>query len=272
MFTRQRFARAGYGPAAGNTVALLASAAPDYVPLVATLGGNAAVVGLWDVRYGVTQAASLVTQWDDARGPAGFGPSLLAAGGARPGWNAGSQLITFDGAAQFLRVSGWGGGGITNNCALILVGVGPATIAATKYWGAVCAGSVSSGLSMALYKPGGGTMSDDAAVGGGFASAAGAYTPNGNRRVFHTWRRINGANTDCTVQIGSGTPSTGSVAGNGGNVPTVITIGADFNATAASFGDLQLRAVLLYKGDYISGSQLTTLNPWAVATHGASLL
>jgi hypothetical protein len=52
------------------------STASDVTNLIAALGGDTAVLAIYDVRYNVTRVAGHVTTWDDARGT-GYGPALV---------------------------------------------------------------------------------------------------------------------------------------------------------------------------------------------------
>lgn len=79
----------------------------DVQSLVAALGGDSVVKGIYDTRYGVTAGAT-VSQWDDARGAAGFGPSLVA-GATPPTWDAVNKLVTTNGTTMGMATAAFAG-------------------------------------------------------------------------------------------------------------------------------------------------------------------
>lgn len=86
----------------GRAVALFASAVDDVADLVTALGGDTAVLGFYDARFGVTVSAGTVTQVDDARGASGFGPSLAGTGHA-PTWDAVAKTVSNTAATMYLQ-------------------------------------------------------------------------------------------------------------------------------------------------------------------------
>jgi len=79
----------------------LAPIRSDVAALVLALGGNTAVSAIYDIRLGVTAPAGKITQWDDARGSSGFGPSLLPfSTSPGPAYDSAALTATFAGGTS----------------------------------------------------------------------------------------------------------------------------------------------------------------------------
>ena len=100
---------------------------PDIANLVAALGGDLIVQGIYDARYNVIALDGVsVDKWGDARGD-NFGPVLVAAGVTRPMYDVYTQTIRFDGVDdRLVSVSNalYNFGGTTK--ALAYIGSNPA--------------------------------------------------------------------------------------------------------------------------------------------------
>lgn len=62
--------------------------------LIGALGGDSHVLAIYDARKNVVAAAGLVQTWDDARGPAGFGPQIVGFGATKPAYDGVSKITT----------------------------------------------------------------------------------------------------------------------------------------------------------------------------------
>jgi len=78
----------------GRAIVLFAS--DPIASLIAALGGNSIVLGAYAANKGVTLVSGAVSQWDDARGPVGFGPSLAQATTTKRPLLTGGAIV-FDG-------------------------------------------------------------------------------------------------------------------------------------------------------------------------------
>lgn len=238
--------------------------------LISALGGNSVVLGFWDTRQAasITLSGSSVATWADVRGSSGFGPTLAPAfSGQKPAWDATNLVINFTASSSHnlenASVSGW---------------------------------SLATGLSVALV-----LGSATAVIAGVFAEVAAASpsslrltTSNPSTNYVVTSRDT--ASTLSTAPTTSvfGTATTrrlllGSTAGSGGvftaEAPTATaktgtntgTFGAtgQFNlgrtASAGSFVDMSLRAVVVLAGAYTT-AQRDALKTWSITYHGATLL
>lgn len=81
-----------------DAVGFVAGARPaDISDVVAALGGDSYVQGIYDARYNlVSFDGAVVDNWGDARGE-GYGLVLTATGTTRPAYSVAAKTITFDG-------------------------------------------------------------------------------------------------------------------------------------------------------------------------------
>jgi hypothetical protein len=225
------------------------------------------VIGFYDTRYGVAVTGSGVSQWDDARGASGFGPALVqATDGARPPYDAAAKTITFDGAADNLRAVSATWGTITDACAVVVVGMGPAAQLGTIR---VVADLTDNTPAVAIRSFVPATDNDAAPSANGIDTTpqtVADFVGVSGARVLHARRAADGT---VGIRLGSETEATTAntlVA----TTATKITIGASSVGTPTLFADIVVRAVLVIKGEYATALQ-DTVNAWAVANHGALL-
>jgi hypothetical protein len=60
--------------------------------------GDSHILAIYDASIGVTLVGGKVTQWDDARGAAGFGPSFTGFGAVKPDYDATNKIISTSGS------------------------------------------------------------------------------------------------------------------------------------------------------------------------------
>jgi hypothetical protein len=239
----------------------------DIIQLVARLGGDAVVIGFYDTRYGVAVTGSGVSQWDDARGASGFGPALVqATDGARPPFDATARTITFDGTADNLRAVSATWGTITDACAVVVVGTGPAGQLGTIR---VVADLTDNTPAVAIRSFVPATDNNAAPSANGIDSTpqtVADFVAATGARVLHARRAADGT---VGIRLGSETEVTSAntlVA----TTATKITIGASSVGTPTLFTDFVARAMLVIKGEYPTALQ-NTVNQWARDAHGAAL-
>lgn len=240
--------------------------ASDIRSLVAVLGGDAAVIGFYDARFGITITGTGVSSWADARGSSGFGPTLVqGTDAARPAYSASERTVSFDGSDDFLRATDSAYAAVTAACALVWVGTIPSTGGVTTE----CIADLSDASDVQI-------LTHRRAVNDGVfrveAAAANAATRTAaaGTRVHHGRRTASSAGTvTCGARIGS--------AVEGTTTPTVddligdrLTLGGSRADTPSSFGDPIIRALLVIAGDYTSAMQ-TAVNEWGKSFHGATL-
>lgn len=80
-----------------------------HLALVASLGGDAAVIGFYNTtgsdgtaHASVVRSGGLVDEWRDYRGATGYGPALTALSTKRPAFDEGAATITTDGVDDVL--------------------------------------------------------------------------------------------------------------------------------------------------------------------------
>jgi hypothetical protein len=111
----------------------------DITNLVNALGGNVAVIGFYDARGGVTDSAGFATAWLDARGPAGFGPTLMTDTlPGRPTWDSVSGKLAMVYRGHLYATQGFtslpaAAFTLSNPISLIYVGIAPTP--AASGWG-----------------------------------------------------------------------------------------------------------------------------------------
>lgn len=219
--------------------------------------GDAALVGLYVMGINQSVSSGVLDSWADARGTAGFGPALAGTLTARPAVG-GSGILTFDGTDDYLRASA-GLGGITQDCALAIVGTLPTTGAGAEVMADLADGSANSILSLRRDVTNGSYL----VLGGGASSATVAAVAG--TITMHGRRTGTGASSPTGARIGTGAEGT-ALSSLVAQTAASLTIGANRVATPAQFADFTCRAVLVYAGNYASGTQYE-----AVARFGVSL-
>jgi len=94
---------------------------PNDVQLLATQVPG--ILAFYDARYGITLSVGKVSQWNDARGASGYGPTLTGNGTPLPSINAVPTRVTTDGANNGLFTSAFFNAG--NAYSVVYVGTLP---------------------------------------------------------------------------------------------------------------------------------------------------
>jgi hypothetical protein len=220
--------------------------------LIAALGGDASVIGLWDYRYGLAALSGVVDAWVDVRG----GPVLVGSGTGRPACS--SSGLTFNGTTHFLRALA-GLSGITGSCALIMIARG-VSVPDRREW-ELSTDSTTSILSGSITSGPGWTTSGLA------VSGVSQTAPTASARIFHARRTVT---VDVGTRVGSVAEVT-AVSAAAAATANRLTIGGSRADSPALFSGLvDLKAVILLAGVY-SPAQAALINAWAQTQHGAVL-
>lgn len=163
----------------------------DVQTLVQTLGGDSIVTGIYDVRYGVNVTGALVDSWDDARGAAGFGPSLVKTADAnRPTLSGtGSTLVITTGTTGFLQTAAAAAGYnlATGAGKAVFVGATIGSAAPQNYPVALQSG-VSPGTRYAAFQA---TATPQLATPGGFVGTLPMFGARGATRRLYSFTKLN---------------------------------------------------------------------------------
>ena len=222
--------------------------------LVAALGGNSAVLAFYDVRKNVI-ATTTVSEWDDCRGPSGFGPSLIqGTGSSQPRWDSTNLLISSAGGAETMVTSSVSQFNVGSGLTLCVIG----TYAAGASGGRLCTISTSSELSV----DSNGTSSICANASGGLASSGVAFSST--RRIMFA---ANATSTPTSIAEvpGHAQVATGTATPTAGNNKLSI-----FKNAGAPSPTGSLRAVFVLAGVY-STAQRDAIKTWATTYHAAVL-
>jgi hypothetical protein len=166
-----------------------------------------------------------------------------------------NNTLTFDGVDDYMRGVGGTILGITQDCALIVIGASPQS---GDRFVEVSVGGASAAI--ILHRN---TTSLRA-----MSSTATADTPNGTGTRAWTGRRTGSGTVTLGVKNGN-TAEVTSATAIANFVPTTITVGADRSATPTGFGDCTVKAILVVRPDY--AGKHATANTWASVFHGATL-
>ena len=237
--------------------------------LIAALGGNSAVLGFWDVRQtsSLTLSGSSVASWSDVRGSSGFGPTLAPAfAGQKPAWDAVNLLINFTAASSHnlenASVSGWS---LATGLSVVLV-LGSATAVTSGVFAEVGAAVTSLRLLTSSPSTSFVVTSRDTASALSTTATTGVFGTATTRRLL--LGSTAGSGGVFTAEAPTATAKTGT---NTGTFSATGTFNLGRTASAASFVDMSLRAVIVLVGAYTTG-QRDLLKTWATTYHGVTLL
>lgn len=232
----------------------------DIAALVSVLGGNASVPAFYDVRAGVT-ATTTVSQWDDARGVTGFGPSLVqATANSRPTFDPFAQTLTFDATDDTLATGASALFALAVPITLVLIGAIQQTAAIAHCMAIADA----AGLSRFMSIRGTATASGVLAMQVQASGSAGSV-------VVSTTRRCAIAGTDGTTGMTFDVPNVARVSSAAGASPAsgnnILTLGNSFSGNVSP-ASLVVRAALVLNRQ-ATAADVATLLAWAQANHGA---
>lgn len=230
--------------------------------LVRSLGGNAAVPAIYDVRYGITLAAGAVSQWDDARGAAGFGPSLVqVTAGKRPVWDVAALTATFDGVDDDMTTAASALFDISGDYSIILIGA--LTNLAANGWSAGIADAAAPTRALRLRsQPTGGVIGCQVVA----AFAQSTVITSATRRL------LIGSKVAATSDAFADVPKTARVTTAAAGVlaagANTLTIGAFFTGSLSP-APLVARALLCLTRQ-VTVADIATLLAWSQAAHGVT--
>jgi hypothetical protein len=229
----------------------------DVTTLVTALGGDASVAAFYDVRTRVTKSGATVSQWDDARGNAGFGPALVQATGTRkPAWDAANLLITTDGVDDILKSAVIAGFDMAAGKTLVIVGY---SLQASEKYAAI------------IQDAGPGTWLGIKSQGGGSgywrANISGSATGNVpvTDAVIHSYFVSNAAAVG-KVEVPNQAALTVAITALAAANRELVIGGIDDGL----YSNTVYRAVIVLNGAFTNG-QRDSIKAWAVANHGAVL-
>lgn len=238
----------------------------DIRTLVAALGGDAAVVALYDARFGITITGSGVSGWADARGASGFGPTIVqGTDAARPSYSASERAVTFDGSDDFLRATSAAAlTSIADSCALVLVAQLAAQDASAR---SMCyLSNSSSPAALAWLHSTTFQLRTQTPV-----LVNPTFPGSSDVRVLHGRRTQAAGDVVIGARMGSGAESTTGPSAEAAVSPDRLTLGANNAGTAGAFTPITAaRALLVVKGDY-TAAMAAAVNQWALAVHRAVL-
>lgn len=254
-----RYVRPGIGRAVSDVLRLLAA-------IRAAAGDQDYVLGAYDYRYNVGATGGLVDTWADVRAQGG-GPTLAAAGTARPTLSA--TGLQFNGTTNFLRNATQGRlAELTDNAAVVLVGVKPSVAAVAKV-AAVLSQGTTRFLNLEFS-----STSQSSVYAGGAAPLATVAAPPAGLRIWHGARGRSAGNLYVSNQYGAaaatvaGPSAAAAVAAGAVNR---LTLGTHQNdVPSATFADLtDVRALLILSTYTVAMSD--PINAWARDVHGVTL-
>lgn len=231
---------------------------------LAAVGGT--MLGIYDVRAAGLVYDTGISNWDDARGAVGFGPSFTQPATARqpdwvPGTDAQKFIVFTDAAGRSMATAAVSAYDLVNALTFIAVGVLPIPTANAYLGGINDSASVL------------GAMLIEHLTAGGIS---GQYFPSGTALsttvLPSTTRRIVYVSKNASTTGNAETPSQGKKN-------TAITAIATRNCAAVlgqywdthgAAGGFKARAILILSGDYTT-AQRDIIDAWAVANHGAVL-
>jgi len=229
-------------------------------------GGDATILGLYEATSGITQASNLVSQWDDARGAAGFGPSLTASGSAKPTWDGVNMLVSGDAVAMEMTTAADAKFDLSNAISLCVVGVFPNNASGgIRYAASICNATTPTKM-VAVATP---ASSGNIIQGVFFPDPqilATLVATGASRRLAISTKT---AGTTITTQVASQAAISGTISANpatGNNRLSLFT----FFTGSGNFGDATVRAVVVLNRVATAGD-LTALSSWATSFHGAIL-
>lgn len=237
----------------------------DIATIIAQLGGNAQVPAFYDSRYKVTTAAGpVVSQWDDARGSTGFGPSLIATGTSRPPWDATNTLIgPFDGIDDEMVAGVNAAFALNGACAVFLVASIPST--ASIRYPLIVANALSATSRLLGFRQAagaGGTVLGESNNGTTLQTADSTIVVSATRRL---WVASKNATTTVAIDV----PNHAEVTAVGGAIAAgtnAFTLG-DYFAGDGENSKISVRACgfLAFQPNT---TQLAALTTWAQTYHG----
>lgn len=236
----------------------------DIAQLISDLGKtDADVPAFYDVRAGVT-ATSTLSQWDDARGPTGFGPSFTIIDGTAPAWDGSAKTLTgnIDGAIRTATSPKFD---LTSVKALVYVGsvVG----AGVPDKGYACAIVDSASFNRGLGINGAAINSEICATAGGGGtvnSVSSAVASSTTRRVV----LVTLSSTTMRAQVPNhtaGSTSTGA-ATSGDNALTLGNYWTNAGTTERGIYTARALFCLTFVPD---ATQSNTIRDWGITAHSA---
>ena len=226
---------------------------------VTAMGGNSVVLGLYDARYGVTQSGGAVSEWDDARGASGYGPSLTATGTGQPAWDATNLLLTFDGVNNIMASATSSLYDMSVAKTVVLVTQG----AISGYKTLLALDNAAKTHYFGLSTRGGATYFSEAWNGSGANPLVNSgVASSASRRLVYA--QIDGSTALCTVADSAdvSAPSNLLTSEN-----FLLSIGGGTLSTTNK-GNPVIRAVVVVQGK-LTGAQAALLRAWAYNQHGA---
>lgn len=238
-------------------------AANDIDTLIVNLGGNAAVLAIYDTRFGVTSTGGMVDSWADARG-AGFGPTLTGAGATRPAWDATNKIITGDGVDDVLVSPASALFDLSPAIGVAFVGSMPANPAGNQWSVAtIVDAAYAFGRYLLLFSSAVGLK----VLGNQASTPASAAAGSATRRVFIAGKSAALSSVFLDVPNAAQVTAAGTAASAGGN--NVLSL---FSDRAPSIGSIPsaMRVVMVLNRQPTT-ADIATIRDWAVANHAAVL-
>jgi hypothetical protein len=238
-------------------------AAPtDLATLIANLGGNSVVLGMYDTRYGITLNSTNVASWADARGSSGFGPTLSAIGTQQPAFA--SHVITFNGTTNGLFSSTVALYNVSQTLSTFFVG--SATTAGTAqdpYLQLADFAATAHGIYITT------PVVTDITAGyqaSSFTFVTSVVAPPTSRSLF----AASATATTLALNIAGNTQVTTALSGLASSANGGLCLGAQNNSgTLSNFTALSVVACGVLLGAY-TGTQYNTLHSWAQSIWASS--
>lgn len=230
-------------------------------------GGDSQILGLYSVLSGITTVSGAVSQWDDARGAVGHGPSLAqATSGRRPAWDSVNKLMTFDGATQELASALVTAFDLSTGKTLVLIGA----LNQSSNDGVTPAALSNAGVTALLglrYDSGASATIKGQLNTGGPAVIPDSTVPRSSNR------RLMAVSHDASSEVAIDVPTHARVTAATVQ-PTTGTVGltvGDYQAAAGANAPIIVRAVLVLNNQ-VSAGDLSVLETWATTFHAAVLV
>lgn len=231
----------------------------DIAALVTALGGNAAVLAIYDRRTGITfSATGGISAWADARGSTG--PTLTQATAAQQPTGGGSPVAFNGGATQ--NIGSATQAAFVANVPISICMVGAIPGGPGFNYGMALADSSVTTSRLGIANQGG---TDKYGAQGGNTVVTAGTTVVADSRVRVVMAAIN-ATPAVTCQVIGGTQVTTTIVGANAATNTALTFGGLI--TNHTNGTCFISAGLVLAGLWSAG-QANTLLAWAVANHSA---
>jgi hypothetical protein len=237
-------------------VAIVAASTWSLRRIIDRLGGDSSVLAIYHALYGVTTSSGNVTNWADARGSSGFGPTLVGGASHLPTFDTTNNLVSFA-AGQYATTAASSLFDVSVPISLIGVGIFPNAAGSPIF--AEISESASEVRHLALFTSSPNSNKFAAETASTFIAALSTAVGSTTARRLAVASTDNSTNVNIDVpnQARVSTSITGNTNASGNNQ---LSLGAFFGAAADanSSGGVNIRMVAVIN-QVVTAAQLTDL-------------